>query len=104
MRILTLFSFVVSIVFGMPSKDKPAYQAERSTQIITLDGSLNEDIWESASTTTGLIQQSPNSGEEATQKTVVRLIYDDHYVYVGARMYDSEPDKIAAQLFRLDGN
>ena len=34
----------------------------------------------------------------------MRLLYDDDAIYVGARMFDSEPSKIARRLTRRDGD
>lgn len=71
---------------------------------ITIDGLLNEEAWESAEVASGFIQISPNPGDPATERTQIRVLYDDNSIYVGARMYDSAPDSIAATLFRRDGS
>lgn len=71
---------------------------------ITIDGLINEEAWESAEVAEGFIQITPNPGDSATERTEVRVLYDDNSIYVGARMYDSAPDSIAATLFRKDGS
>lgn len=71
---------------------------------ITIDGLLDEAAWESAEVASGFIQLSPNPGDPATERTEVWVLYDDNAIYVGARMYDSAPDSIAATLFRRDGS
>ena len=71
---------------------------------ITVDGLLDEPAWQRAETATGFTQRSPDPDEPATEKTEVRILYDDDAIYVGARMYDSAPDSIAATLFRRDGD
>jgi len=88
--------------------DKPedyrldAYRVDQNA--ITIDGSLDESVWESARVATNFTQHTPDTGEPASEKTEVRFLYDDNYLYIGARMYDSSPDKIASTLFRRDGN
>jgi hypothetical protein len=79
-----------------------AHRVESGT--VSIDGYLEESIWESARVATNFTQHTPDTGEPASQKTEVRFLYDDDYLYIGARMYDQNPDEIAATLFRRDGN
>ncbi len=71
--------------------------------ILNIDGILDEAVWKLAEAATGFTQTAPNPGEPATEKTEVWVLYDDNAIYIGARMYDSAPDSIAATLFRKDG-
>jgi hypothetical protein len=50
------------------------------------------------------LQKDPDEGKPATEPTEVRFLYDDDALYVGARMFDSEPSKIAKRLTRRDGD
>ena len=45
-------------------------------------------------------QIRPGDGNEPSERTEVYLIYDDDALYVGARMYDSQPERIAAPTVR----
>jgi len=69
---------------------------------IRVDGRLDEAAWAAAQPATGFRQQSPHDGDPATERTEVRILYDDDAVYVGARMFDSEPSRIVARLGRRD--
>jgi len=69
---------------------------------VRVDGKLDEPVWATAEPATGFTQQSPRDGDPATERTEVRLAYDDDAVYVGARMYDAEPNGVRAQLARRD--
>jgi hypothetical protein len=69
---------------------------------IVLDGSLDEPAWQAAALGADFVQQRPQPGDPATERTEVRVLYDERYLYVGMRMYDSRPDSIAAQLGRRD--
>lgn len=99
--ITILLSFTIS--FSSPTFNRPDLVALPLNEQIIIDGRLDEEFWNSIEPATGFIQNEPFSGELATQKTEVRIGYNDTYVFIGARMFDSEPDKIAAQLFRRDG-
>jgi hypothetical protein len=71
--------------------------------VITINGLLDEAVWQQAEVVTGFTQTSPNPGDPATERTEIRVLYDDSAIYIGARMYDSALDSIAATLFRRDG-
>ena len=77
-----------------------AFRASPGTPEI--DGQLDDAVWLGAQPLTGFVQRDPNEGEPATERTEVRVLYDDHALYVGIRAYDSEPDKIVGQLTRRD--
>jgi hypothetical protein len=68
----------------------PAASAARRAGPITLDGLLDEPAWQAAVPARDFRQSEPHEGEPATQRTVVRFLYDAHALYIGARMYDSE--------------
>lgn len=74
-----------------------------SSEVINLDGKLDEEIWRKAPVATDFVQRIPNDGTPATEKTEARVIYTENAIYVGARAYDSSMDSVAATLFRRDG-
>jgi len=81
----------------------PTVEASRRTDPITIDGKLDEPIWATVQPATDFRQAQPNVGAPATQRTEIRILYDDDALYIGARMFD---DKGAAgvrtQLARRD--
>ena len=79
-----------------------AYRLNQST--IVIDGKLDEKVWERADVATGFTQTTPDDGQPATERTEIRVLYDDAALYIGARMYETDPDQIAATLFRRDGS
>lgn len=76
--------------------------ATRTTAPITINGILDEPAWQSAPVITNLVQSDQHEGEAATERTEVRVLYDDDALYVGAWMYDSHPDSIVARMCRRD--
>ena len=67
-----------------------------------LDGVLDEEEWRSAAVIDEFIQQEPSEGDPATERTVVRLMYDEHTLYVGVEAYDSIPRAVIATEMRRD--
>jgi len=77
--------------------------AVSANEIIKVDGLLSEEVWKSKAYT-DFLQRDPKEGEPASEKTLVWVAYDEKHLYVAARMYDSEPDKITSRLGRRDEN
>jgi hypothetical protein len=69
---------------------------------VKVDGRLDEAVWATATPATDFVQQSPNEGRPATERTEARVLFDGEAIYVGMRMYDAHPDSILAQLTRRD--
>ncbi|WP_265767598.1 carbohydrate binding family 9 domain-containing protein [Fodinibius salsisoli] len=82
-------------------KQLRAYQLDSSEEII-FDGSVDENFWDQIEPATDFRQQEPNEGARATEKTEVRIAYDEEYLYLGVILYDSEPSKIKANQKRRD--
>ena len=72
-----------------PHVDRPRMIAGERTSPITLDGRLDEAAWAASTPATDFRQSEPNEGLPATQRTEVRILYDDVALYIGARMFDS---------------
>jgi len=65
-----------------------------SSQMPIIDGSLSDACWETANWSQEFVQQSPNEGQNASQKTQMVILYDDKNIYVAIKAFDNEPDKI----------
>ncbi len=68
----------------------------------TIDGYLNDEVWKQAIPSGDFLQRDPDEGKPATEKTEIRVLYDNEALYFGCMMYDSEPDKIVHRLARRD--
>ena len=80
----------------------PTVRAVRVSTPIVLDGRLDEPDWQAAPPAIGFRQENPNEGEPESEKTEIRVLYDNRALYIGARMYDREPGKIGRRLSRRD--
>ena len=85
---------------------KPSVKAERiaSDSEIQIDGLLNEDSWKNVQPAKDFVQNFPVDGGKPSQRTEVKVIYSDKYLYIGAFNYDTAPDSITSTLFRRDGD
>ena len=87
----------------LKAKSAAAVHASRlQGSAITIDGVLSEASWSAAVPVTDFTQREPNEGAAATERTDVRVLYDNDAIYIGARLYDRSPDSVMAQLARRD--
>lgn len=98
--LLFALSFTVGIAKAQDKKTLNITRAEKAPKI---DGVLNDAIWASAEIATNFIQFEPDIGNlrDRSQRTEVKISYDDNAIYVGAYLYD-DPDKIMKQLTARD--
>ena len=103
-RRVILAALLSCIVFqsGYSGDNPRTVVAVRVNNPPTVDGYLNENIWKQAEPATDFIQRDPTEGQLASEKTEIRVLYDNEALYFGCRFYDSEPDKIVARLTRRD--
>jgi hypothetical protein len=59
-----------------------------------VDGRLDDTAWSGNAGITSFVQREPIEGRPATERTVVRFLYDGSSLYVGAWMYDRNPSAI----------
>ncbi|UCH62747.1 MAG: carbohydrate binding family 9 domain-containing protein [Fidelibacterota bacterium] len=69
---------------------------------IRLDGILDEAVWLEATPAADFLQQDPDEGEPATERTEVFVVYDRDNLYLGVMLYDSDPDGIIAYQKQRD--
>ena len=76
--------------------------ATHTPEPLVIDGFLEDEIYRSTKPIDRFIQQVPNEGEPATDKTEVWIFFDETNLYFSARFWDEEPNKILANELRRD--
>jgi TolB-like protein len=80
-------------------------RAVRVSEPVRLDGRLAEAVYQEVQAITGFIQQVPDEGAAATEKTEAWILFDDENIYVGGRVWDSAPpSEWVANEMRRDAN
>lgn len=92
------------VVVTYPLAAQPSLRAQWATAPITIDGRLDEPVWRTGAPATAFVQRTPQNGNPASQKSEVRIAYDDYAMYVAIRNFDTAPDSIAQQLGRRDAD
>ena len=88
------FFCLIFIILFCNAAAQQRYKPFRITGELKLDGILNEPEWNSALPISDFIQTDPDPGALPSERTEVRMLYNDDYLYVGFHCYDKEPDKI----------
>ena len=76
--------------------------ARHTDMPINVDGVLDEPIWAEVEPATDFIQREPVAGAPATEKTEMRIIYDDEALYFGVWAFDPEPGKLIINSLKQD--
>jgi hypothetical protein len=97
-----LAASVLSAAAAVAGDNPASLRAVRVTSPPRLDGVLDDDVWKSAEPASGFIQRNPDEGKPASERSEVRVLYDDDALYFGCMYYDAEPEKIVARLTRRD--
>lgn len=79
---------------------RPQARAVRATAPLQIDGVLDDAAWESAPVVSDFTQVDPSEGEAVSQRTEVRILFDDDALYIGARLHDE--GEITTRLGRRD--
>ena len=102
MTIKYLFLLPLMLICAQAISQTKQLQAVKTSQPPKIDGSLDDPAWQSAVVATEFIQNFPQTGQPASAKTEVRILYDNNAIYIGAKMFD-KPDLIRKQITSRDG-
>lgn len=95
-----LFLFICCNSFGQ----KKSLNAIFTESPITIDGKIQEDVWQTAPIATDFIMFEPDNGKPISQdkRTDVRILYDNNAIYVAAILHDDQPNKILKEITDRD--
>ena len=99
-------AFVLATLQASPQQPEDPVARElaatRVSEAPVVDAVLDEPLWMGILPAGGFRQRDPAEGSPATERTAVRIAYDDAMLYVAAELFDSEPSLIRATELRRD--
>src|SRR5262245_7072760 len=103
-RLVTILCVTCATATAQSNPDAalPTIHAARAVRPPVIDGSLVDEVWAAAEPVTRFTQRDPDEGTAPTELTEVRFLFDDTALYVGARLFDSEPTRIVHRLSMRD--
>ena len=95
---------LATIALGQ-SAERPSLRAVRLSGEATapvIDGRVDDAVWAQVEPASHFIQQQPDEGQPATERTEVRVLHDARNIYIGIICFDSEPARIVVTQGRRD--
>lgn len=100
--LITLVAICTFLQLDAQDIQRKQLAATRITGNIHIDGNLNEPEWQNAQEATDFIQFQFNWNTPSAFKSSFKIIYDNTAIYIGAKMYDNQPDSIQKDLAARD--
>jgi hypothetical protein len=104
MRILQFATFLLLFTCFSAYSEEPAkkiYTAQKCISPVIIDGIPDDPVWGN-NWEDGFIQREPYEKGQPSQRTSFQLVYDDEYIYVAIKAFDTAPDSIVSRLSRRD--
>jgi hypothetical protein len=99
--ILTIPTLVLCSAFGQEIA-KRTYKAVKTEKMPIIDGNLSDDAWMDGEWQGDFTQFEPYEGVKPSQPTEFKILFDENYIYVGIKAFDSAPDSIVDRMTRRD--
>ena len=122
-RLVGVASFAIALGAAMPAlaqpststssavRGEPAVPEKAGKELVAfyvgdtpprIDGRLDDETWQRAQAIDDMVQNDPDNMQPPTERTSVKVLYDDRSVYVGVINYMRDPSKITTALGRRD--
>jgi len=69
-----------------------------------IDGHVDDMSWSTTESFSAFVQQEPNDGEPATERTEIRFLIDRQTLYIGVICFDDDPENILVSQSRRDAD
>jgi hypothetical protein len=79
------------------AEDRKRIEIIRTDQVPDIDGVLDDELWKTATVISDMHQFQPVDHAEPTERSEFYLAYSERFLYIGARLYDSNPEAISAR-------
>jgi hypothetical protein len=98
-RVFTILVGSILLASILSAEELTAVRIKEGPKV---DGFLTDPAWQSAFAITGFRMVEPRPGEDPSEKTEARVLYDDTSLYIGVYCHDSEPARISANTMAHD--
>lgn len=97
---------ILALLFfcGFTYGQKKTLKTTSITETISIDGNLNEPVWQNAEVATDFFMYEPDNGKQISpdKKTDIKVLYDNNAIYIGAILYDNDASKILKEITQRD--
>ncbi len=82
----------------------PTIHAFRVATPMTIDGRLEEPLYDQVRPVAEFVQQDPHEGSSATERTEAWVFFDRQNLYIAGRCWDTHPERLVANEMRRDND
>lgn len=94
---------ILFIVFDkIYCQNSKTYIASRTSDVIKIDGEIDDIAWENVNWESDFIQFEPKEGDQPSEQTQFKLIYDNDNIYIAIKALEKDPALIDKRLSRRD--
>jgi len=99
--LLIFSSYFIQAQINTNRKKAMAHRIEKAPKI---DGKLDDESWKNVTILKDFIEFTPNNKapENTDYKTEIKLAYNDDAIFIGAMLYDPNPNKIPMEFSNRD--
>ena len=96
-------------LFALPALGAPLAAAGQTVRAVRvspppeIDGVLDEAFWSAIEPVTDFRQRAPVDGAPASERTELRVAFDDDHLYFGLVLHDSDPSAIRRSILHREG-
>jgi hypothetical protein len=91
------------VVQNVSDPERKRIEIARTDLVPEIDGVLDDELWRNATVISDMHQFMPVDHGEPSERSEFYLAYSDRFLYVGARLYDSDPSGISARQLMQGG-
>lgn len=95
--------FIITAGANIINKDEYVLEISMINTPVTIDGILNESVWDTAGSDTNFWLHYPVDTGRAYAKTEVKMMYDNENLYIGFICYENMGKPVIQSLKRDDG-
>jgi hypothetical protein len=100
--VAALLLLTATVAVAQAPAEKSVVRPTRVSEPPRIDGRLDEPLWGAIEPIVDFRQWEPDNGAPASERTEVRIGYDDEFLYLGVRAFDGDAGRIVARQFERD--
>jgi len=96
-------AFIITflVLINQPGTSQELWHIKKLEGTIDFDGKPFESAWNKIKPFP-MVMHQPNYGNPPSEKTEIRVTFDNRYIYVSARLFDRDPTKIQTTTIKRD--
>ena len=102
LAVIALSRGTIPVEAGQAPMVQATVRAVQVTTPLALDGRLDEAVYTNVAPTSDFVQQEPEEGSAATERTDLWVFFDRERVYLSFRCWESEPERLVVNEMRRD--